>query len=160
MTVEVFNQNRSSPRAVLLGCLIRQPQRRDKMRRVIAYAVALVTMVVLDGIWLGVIATSLYRDALGPLMADPVNLWAAAAFYLIYPLGLVVFAVRPGGGAGPWTVAARGALFGLIAYATYDLTNLATLKGFPIGIALIDMLWGGIISAVASTAARRVERAR
>jgi uncharacterized membrane protein len=129
------------------------------MSRVIAYAVALVTMVALDGVWLGLIATSLYRDALGPLMADPVNPWAAGAFYLIYPLGLVVFAVRPGDGADRWTVAARGALFGLIAYATYDLTNLATLKGFPVSIALIDMLWGGIISAVASAAARRATRA-
>jgi uncharacterized membrane protein len=129
------------------------------MRRVIAYVVALVTMVVLDGVWLGVIAASLYRDALGSLMADPVNLWAAGAFYLVYPVGLVVFAVRPGDGAGAGAVAARGALFGLIAYATYDLTNLATLKGFPVGIALIDMLWGTVISAVASAAARRATRA-
>jgi len=129
------------------------------MRIPIAYIVALVTMVVLDGVWLGLVATSLYRDALGPLMADPVNPWAAGAFYLIYPLGLVVFAVRPGDGADAWTVVARGALFGLIAYATYDLTNLATLKGFPVSIALIDMLWGAVISAVASTAARRVVRA-
>src|SRR5271168_2855179 len=101
------------------------------MRSAVAYGVALVTMVALDFLWLGLIARSLYRDALGPLMADPANLWAAGAFYLLYPVGLVVFVVRPGVGvgAGGWAVAARGALFGLLAYATYDLTNLATLKG-------------------------------
>lgn len=126
------------------------------MRSLIAYLVALVVMVVLDGLWLGVVARSLYRDALGPLMADPVVLWAAIAFYLVYPVGLVVFAVRPGGGAA--AVAARGALFGLIAYATYDLTNLATLKGFPASIAAIDMLWGAVISAAASTVSRLVAR--
>ncbi len=128
------------------------------MRSAVAYIVALVTMVVLDGVWLGLIATSLYRDALGPLMADPVDLWAAGAFYLLYPLGLVTFAVRPGAGAGAGAVIVRGALFGLIAYATYDLTNLATLRGFPASIALIDMLWGTVISAAASAVSRRVAR--
>jgi uncharacterized membrane protein len=126
------------------------------MRIPIAYAVALVTMVVLDGVWLGLIATSLYRDALGPLMADPVNPWAAGAFYLIYPLGLVVFAVRPGDGAGPWTVAARGALFGLIAYATYDLTNWATLKGWSASLTFIDMVWGLVVTAAAASLARLI----
>ena len=129
------------------------------MRSAVAYVVALVTMVALDGVWLGLIAKSLYRDALGPLMADPVDLWAAGAFYLLYPVGLVAFAVRPDAGAGPGAVVVRGALFGLIAYATYDLTNLATLKGFPTSIALIDMLWGTVISAAASAVSRRVVRA-
>jgi uncharacterized membrane protein len=127
------------------------------MRSAVAYGVALVTMVALDFLWLGLIARSLYRDALGPLMADPANLWAAGAFYLLYPVGLVVFVVRPDAGAG--AVAARGALFGLLAYATYDLTNLATLKGFPASIAVIDMLWGAVISAAASSVARRAVRA-
>jgi uncharacterized membrane protein len=128
------------------------------MRSAVAYVVALVTMVVLDGVWLGLIARSLYRDALGPLMADPVDLWAAGAFYLLYPVGLVVFVVRPAADQGGWAVAARGALFGLIAYATYDLTNLATLRGFPAAIAVIDMLWGAVISAAASAVSRRVAR--
>jgi uncharacterized membrane protein len=129
------------------------------MRIAVAYIAALVTLVGLDAIWLGVVAASLYRDALGPLMADPVNLGAAAAFYLLYPVGLVVFVVRPGESATGAAVALRGALFGLIAYATYDLTNLATLKGFPATIAVIDMLWGAVISAAAGAVARRAARA-
>lgn len=124
------------------------------MSGLIAYGAALATMVVLDGVWLGVVASRLYAEALGPLLADPPNLLAAAAFYLLYPVGLVVFTVRPA--ARPITALARGALFGLVAYATYDLTNLATLKGFPLSIALVDMAWGAVITGCASAIARRV----
>ncbi|MEJ0068286.1 MAG: DUF2177 family protein [Pseudomonadota bacterium] len=124
------------------------------MRTLIAYGVALGTIVVLDGLWLGLVAKRLYQDALGGLMAEQVNWVAAAAFYLLYPVGLVVFVIRPElDGNGYQSALLRGAFFGLIAYATYDLTNLATLKGFPVKIALLDMLWGAVVSAAASGAA-------
>jgi uncharacterized membrane protein len=120
----------------------------------IAYAAALLTMVALDALWLGVIAGDFYRDALGPLMADAVNLPAAAAFYLLYPIGLMAFVVGPRlGERASVPNLLRGALFGLVAYATYDLTNLATLRGFPAGLAALDMLWGAVISADATGAA-------
>jgi len=124
------------------------------MRYAVVYVAALATMVVLDFTWLGLIAAPLYRDALGPLMADPVNLPAAVVFYLVYALGLVVFAVRPADSGGVARALGRGALFGFFAYATYDLTNLATLKGYPLSIALVDMAWGTVISAAAATVAR------
>jgi uncharacterized membrane protein len=121
------------------------------MRTVIAYGAALVTIIVLDGLWLGLVAKDLYRSALGGLMAEQVNWPAAAAFYLLYPIGLVVFVIRPEfDGGGYQSALLRGALFGLIAYATYDLTNLATLKGFPVKIAVLDMLWGAVVSALAA----------
>jgi uncharacterized membrane protein len=124
------------------------------MRNLIAYGAALVAMLVLDGLWLGLVAKRMYQEALGPLMAEPVNWPAAAAFYLLYPVGLVVFVIRPElDGGGYQGALLRGALFGLIAYATYDLTNLATLKGFPLKIALADMAWGAVASAVAAGAA-------
>jgi uncharacterized membrane protein len=125
-------------------------------RLVIAYAASLATMLALDGIWLGVVAKDVYRQGIGPLMADEVNLVAAALFYLGYPLGLVFFATHPPSSIGPALM--RGALLGLFAYGTYDLTNLATLRGFPAGLAIIDMLWGGVISAAASAVAAAAAR--
>src|SRR5215831_18008485 len=124
------------------------------MRTAVAYGAALLALGVLDGVWLGLIAKDFYRAGLGALMAERLNLGAAAAFYLLYPVGLVIFVIRPaldGGGASGALV--RGALFGLFAYATYDLTNLATLRDFPARVALVDMAWGAVISAVASLAA-------
>ena len=133
-------------------------------RVAIAYGATVLTMIALDALWLGVIAGGFYRDALGPLMADPPNWWAAGAFYLIYAAGLMVFVIEPRlGERASVPNLLRGALFGLIAYATYDLTNLATLRGFPAELALLDMLWGAVISAdatgVALIAARTLARA-
>jgi uncharacterized membrane protein len=124
------------------------------VRTLVAYGAALVALGVLDGVWLGLIAKDFYRAGLGALMAERINVGAAAAFYLLYPVGLVVFVVRPaleGGGASAALL--RGALFGFFAYATYDLTNLATLKDFPAKVALVDMAWGAAISAVVGAAA-------
>jgi uncharacterized membrane protein len=119
------------------------------MTYVIAYLTSLVLFTVGDLIWLGVVAKGFYRRQLGALMADPVNLWAAAAFYLIYSFGLVVFAVAPVLHSGAWMdAAARGALLGLVAYAAYDLTNLATLRNWPLPLTLVDMLWGTTLSAL------------
>jgi uncharacterized membrane protein len=119
-------------------------------RTLAAYAATTLVMLALDLAWLGLAAVPLYQAGIGHLMAPQPNLVAAALFYAVYPLGLMVFAVQPGAG---WRGAARrAALFGFFAYATYDLTNLATLKGWPTGLALIDIAWGCGVSTVAAAA--------
>ena len=124
-------------------------------RYLAGYAVVLLVVLVLDVLWIGFIAKPLYAAGIGHLMAERPNLAAAAAFYLVYPLGLMVFAVLPGGMPAEWgrTLASAG-LFGFIAYATYDLTNLATLRDWPVGLALLDMAWGTGISVAASAAGK------
>lgn len=119
-----------------------------------AYASTALVMLVLDAIWLGLIAAPLYQQGIGHLMAPQPRLGVAALFYLLYPLGIVIFAVaaRPAGAWQPTLLA--GALFGFFAYATYDLTNLATLKGWPLGLSLIDVAWGSLVSAVSAGAGR------
>ena len=120
-----------------------------------AYAATLLVMVVLDGLWLGLVARSTYQAGIGPLMADPPRWGAAALFYLAYPLGLMVFAVWPSAATPGWApVALLGAGLGLMAYGTYDLTNLATLRGWPLGLSLLDMAWGTVVSASSSVAGK------
>ena len=119
------------------------------MSYVIAYLISLVLFTMVDLIWLGVVAKGFYRSQLGAMMADQINIGAAVAFYLIYPVGLVAFAVAPSLHSGAWMdAAARGALLGLVAYAAYDLTNLATLRDWPLPLTLVDMLWGTTLSAL------------
>ena len=115
------------------------------------FAAALVFFPV-DMAWLGWIARDFYRDHLGALLLDRPNWTAAALFYLIYLAGLVWFALLPAHEADSWRVALlNGALFGFFAYATYDLTNLATLKGFPLKVALVDMAWGAVLTGATAT---------
>lgn len=105
-------------------------------------------MGIIDAIWLSVIANKFYKAQLGPLLLEKPNLIAAVLFYVIYVVGIVVFALMPALAAGDWKVAfGLGALFGLVAYATYDLTNLATLKGFPVKIVIVDLIWGTLLTA-------------
>lgn len=119
------------------------------------YGAVFITMLVIDIIWLRFIAVSWYEEGMGSLLAESPNLWAAAAFYLIYPLGLVIFAVLPGeGSAGLMKVALMGAMFGFFAYATYDLTNLAVVRNWPIGLSLLDIAWGSLLSGVAAAAGK------
>ena len=114
-----------------------------------------VVMIALDVLWLGVIAKPLYQNGLGHLMAARPNWVAAVAFYGLYTLGLMLFAIVPNAADPGWLkTAATAAMFGLVAYATYDLSNLATLKDWPIGLSLIDMAWGATLSALAATAGR------
>ena len=115
------------------------------------YGAAALVIVALDLLWLGFIAKAVYRQAIGHLMAERPRLGAALAFYALYPAGLMVFAVMPNAedpGWGPvlWT----GALFGFFAYATYDLSNLATLRNWPVGLTGVDMAWGTLLSAAAA----------
>jgi uncharacterized membrane protein len=114
------------------------------------YAVALVTFVVMDLLWLGVVARSFYRAQLGHLMRADVNWAAAIAFYLVFALGLVALVVWPAMERETLTKALLlGALFGLVTYGAYDLTNLATLEGFPLRMAVVDMIWGmGLCSGI------------
>ncbi len=113
-----------------------------------SFLASFVVMAVLDGLWLTVVARSFYREHLGFLMAEVPNWAAAGAFYLIYVIGVTFFATQPGVDDGSaLTAALRGALFGFVAYATYDLTNMATVRGWPSIITLVDMAWGTALSA-------------
>ena len=118
------------------------------------YLAIFVTMVVIDMIWLRVIAVQWYADAMGPLLADKPNLIAAVAFYLLFPLGLLIFAVAPGESSSVLKVAVMGGLFGFFAYATYDLTAMAVIKNWPVGLSLLDMAWGTLVSGVSAVAGK------
>lgn len=131
------------------------------MRRpAIAYAATLVVFLALDSLWLSLTASRLYRPLLGGLLAPAPALWAAAAFYLVYVAGLAGFVVLPGSArAGIFGVLLRGAAFGFVAYATYDLTNQATMRDWPVAITAADLVWGATVSALAAAAGSRVVRA-
>ena len=121
----------------------------------IVYAATLIVMVALDLLWLGLIAKPIYQQGIGHLMADAPKIGVAVLFYVLYAAGLVYFAVAahpPGDAWGKTLLSA--ALFGFVAYATYDLTNLATLKAWPLGLSLIDMAWGCAVSTVSAAAGK------
>ena len=115
------------------------------------YASFLVTLIAIDLIWLLGIAKNLYRDQMGDLMASEPKLMAGLAFYLLYALGVCIFVIVPALSKQSWIYALQyGALFGLFCYMTYDLTNLAVIRGFPTQLALIDIAWGSFVTAVCS----------
>jgi uncharacterized membrane protein len=123
----------------------------------IAYAVTAVVFLALDAIWLTAMADRLYRPALGRLMLDRFALAPALAFYAIYIVGVLVFAVMPGLESRRRTTAlGLGALLGFVAYATYDLTNQATLRGWPWRVTLADLCWGTFVTALAAAAGCRI----
>jgi uncharacterized membrane protein len=113
------------------------------------YVTTLAAFFAVDMLWLGLIARSLYRKYLGFLMA-PNPKWAPAIlFYLLFVVGILVFVVIPGLKENSWgAILWRGALFGFITYATYDLTNLATIKDWPLLITLVDVAWGAVLSVL------------
>lgn len=116
------------------------------------YLIAFIVFFAIDILWLAIIAKDLYQKYLGHLLKTNVNWAAAMIFYLIFIGGLVFFAIMPAIDKGLWHQALLyGALFGFITYATYDLTNLATLKDWPIEITLIDLAWGTFLGASTST---------
>lgn len=123
-------------------------------KTLLAYAATTLVMVAIDLVWLGLIAKPIYQQGIGHLMAAEPKLVAGALFYLLYPVGLMVFAVVPGASSAWGDTALKAALFGFFAYATYDLTNLATLKDWPASLAAIDTAWGTAVSAVAALAGR------
>lgn len=115
-----------------------------------AYLSALLAFLILDGLWLGVLMGSTYRAWLGPLMLEKPRIAPAVVFYLLYAAGLVVFAIQSGLRRNSLSHAVkRSALLGLVAYGTYDLSNWATLQGWPGQMAVVDMAWGTVASALA-----------
>ena len=111
------------------------------------YLVVLAAFFVIDMVWLGLVAKKFYRQQLGSLMRVGVNWPAAIIFYLLFIIGLVFFVVYPAVEKGSWFYALwTGAFFGLICYATYDLTNLATLKNWPLKMTIVDLIWGSVLS--------------
>lgn len=123
------------------------------MKFAAAYVIFAVVFLIMDLVWLGYVARDFYREQLGALMADNVNMGAALAFYLLYVLGVMIFVVAPALESGGWTRALMmGALFGFFAYATYDLTNLAVMKNFPATMAYVDMAWGAAVTGISAAA--------
>ncbi len=115
------------------------------------YGVAVVTFLILDMIWLGLVARSFYQAQMGHLMRANVNWAAAGVFYLVFVAGIVILAVRPAIENQSLTQAlVLGAVLGLVTYAAYDLTNLATLEGFPLTVALVDLVWGTVLCSTVS----------
>ncbi len=115
------------------------------MQFVTLYAISVPIFFAIDMVWLGLIASNFYRTKLAHVMGD-INWTAAIIFYLVFLVGLVFFAIYPAVEKGQWTTAlVYGALFGFFTYATYDLTNLATLRDWPLSVTLVDMMWGTIL---------------
>lgn len=122
------------------------------MRYAVAYVTTLIVFLAIDAVWLMTMSQRLYRRYIGDILVDSFNPAPAALFYLIYIAGIVVFATAPAFSSGRWTTASiNGALFGFFAYATYDLTNQATIRGWPTTITVADICWGSLLSAMAAT---------
>lgn len=116
------------------------------------YGAALITVGILDGLWLGLIAREFYRTQMVAVAAENFNLVPAALFYFLYPLGVLFLALTPAP-QGWQEAVGRSALLGLVAYGVYDLTNMATLKAWPAKLALVDASWGTFVTAMAGLAA-------
>lgn len=119
----------------------------------LTYIATFGAFIVIDLIWLGFVARDFYRKQLGSLMTDQINWTAAIIFYLLYIVAILVFAVLPAVQAGSVVKAITlGAFFGFIAYATYDLTNLATLNNWPVVMTIVDIIWGAVLTGLVATA--------
>ena len=122
------------------------------LRFIIAYLATTLAFFSLDFVWLSTATSRFYRPMLGSLLLEKPNLGVAGLFYLVYVVGVVVFAVTPAINAGSWTTALlQGALLGLIAYGTYDFTNLATIKDWPAIVTIVDLAWGTAATAISAT---------
>lgn len=117
------------------------------------YLLTIPIFLLIDSIWLGLIAKEFYRNNIGHLMAEDPNKVAAIVFYLFFIIGIIFFAVVPALEGGNWKMALLyGALFGFFTYATYDLTNLATLKNWPVKVVIADIIWGMFLCGIVATA--------
>lgn len=115
------------------------------------YLIALPIFFLIDMTWLGLVATNFYKSQIGFLMKTDINWVAAITFYLLFIVGLVVFVIEPAVTKSSWSHALIfGALFGFITYATYDLTNLATLNNWPLLVSVVDLAWGTVLGASVS----------
>lgn len=123
------------------------------MHLLAAYFGAALAFVILDALWLGTVAKSFYFTQLAGLLRDKPDFAVAAVFYVIYIAGIVYFAIIPALNAGGMATALlNGAMLGFLAYATYDATNLATLKGYPAVVAVVDVIWGTFLTGTAAAA--------
>ncbi len=121
------------------------------MKFFIAYLFTALTFLIIDGIWLGIVMTDYFQTALSHLMADEVNLPIAAIFYTIFAAGIVLFCVEPAFKEKSWRKAAfLGAAFGFLSYGTYDVTNMATLRDWPVMMSVIDVSWGTALTALSA----------
>jgi uncharacterized membrane protein len=119
---------------------------------ILSYLLTTVVFFAIDMAWLGFIAKNMYRKYLGSFLSDTVNWTAAIIFYLLFIVGIFYFAILPAVEKNSLTKAVlNGALFGFFTYATYDLTNLATLKNWPLQIVFIDIIWGSVLTGLVST---------
>lgn len=125
------------------------------MDRVRSYAASAAVMLGLDLVWLGIIAPPLYQSQVGQLLRAQPDLVAATLFYALYLVGVNEFVVHAERGASARRVALRGALFGLVAYATFDLTALALIRGWTVLVTVVDLAWGAALTAVVAAAAAR-----
>jgi uncharacterized membrane protein len=117
----------------------------------VTYVAVLASILVLDAIWLGAVAKRFYAEKLGYLLAPDVQWWAAALFYLLFAAGVTYFVVWPlaaGGSSG--RAFAAGAFFGLVAYATYDLSSQALVRGWPVVVTVVDLGWGALLTGLVS----------
>lgn len=118
---------------------------------IISYLLTFIVFLMIDMLWLGIIAKNIYQKYLGSFLSDSVNWTAAFIFYLLFVVGISIFVIYPSVNKGSvFNAIFMGVLFGFFTYATYDLTNLATLKGWPLPIVFIDIIWGSVLSAVVS----------
>jgi len=121
------------------------------LKNILSYLIVLGVFLVLDIAWIGFIAKNFYNKMIGFWMKKTPNWAAAVCFYLLYVFGLIFFVINPALSKGSWSYAMLvGGLFGLIAYSTYDLTNLATVKDWPLKITIVDLIWGSVLSAITS----------
>jgi uncharacterized membrane protein len=119
---------------------------------VILYAATTAVFFLIDLVWLGVVARGFYREQLGSLMADEIRWPVAIGFYLVWIVGLLVFAVLPALADGAWLRALLlGAAFGFFTYLTYDLTNAATLRDWPMTLTVVDVVWGTVLGGAVAT---------
>ncbi len=127
---------------------------------ILAYFFTALVFFAIDMVWLGFIAKGMYNKLLAHLLAEQVNWAAAMIFYFLFIVGIFIFAIFPGLAKGSWQAALwYGALFGFFTYATYDLTNLATLKDWPVRMVFIDILWGMVLTGSVATAGYFITKA-
>ena len=128
------------------------------MTWIVAFIAAALAFGALDALWLNWAGPNFYRPALGDVLADRFRMAPALIFYTAYVAAIVWFAVRPGLSNGLGAAALNGALLGAICYATYDLTNQATLRHWSVSVTVIDILWGALATAIAASAATFIAR--
>lgn len=129
-------------------------------RYVIAYIATALVFFPLDAIWLSYVARDFFRSRLGDMLAPEPNLIVAGVFYAVFIIGIVIFAVEPALRSGSWVTAlVYGGLFGFFVYATYDMTNIALLRSWPVSVAVVDVAWGTFVNAAAATIGYLVTRA-